>query len=152
MKSETSWFAFGIWSLFVFCFLSFGISAKTQEIQKNNWPDRFTAWFGFEIMADHNGIIIISAADSTSEAYKLGVRPGMEVLGWNTLPIMRKLESMKVRKYRKYWPLLTDQQIKLLLLPRGRFGETAEVFFMTPTGNNWGIRIKTEEDRRRQRF
>ncbi len=92
-------------------------------------------------MVDHNGLIIVSSVDSTSQAYKLGVRPGMELLGWNTLPIRRKLESMKVRKYRKSFPVMTDQKIKLMLLPRGRPGETAEVFFMTPSGNNWGIRL-----------
>jgi hypothetical protein len=98
-------------------------------------------------MADHNGLIIVSSADSTSQAYKLGVRPGMELLGWNTIPVVRRLESMKVRKYRKSFPVMSDQNIKLMLLTRGRPGESAEVFFMTATGNNWGVRLKTDEDR-----
>jgi len=131
----------GFWVLFVFCGLGFGICEQNPVIQQPGWPDRYSATFGFEIMADHNGLIIVSSVDSTSQAYKLGVRPGMELLGWNTLPVRRKLESLKVRKYRKSFPVMTDQYIKLMLLSRGRPGETAEVFFMTPTGNNWGIRL-----------
>jgi hypothetical protein len=92
-------------------------------------------------MFDHNKIIIVSSVDTTTQAYKLGVRPGMELLAWNTLPVKRKLSSMKVNKYRKSYPLLTDDLIKLLLITRGRQGETAEAFFLTPSGNNRGIRL-----------
>jgi len=134
-------FLFGVWGLFVFCVLGFGIYPKDPVQQQNNWPERYSGSYGFELMIDHNGLIIVSSIDSTSQAYKLGVRPGMELLGWNTLPISRKLESMKVSKYRKLFPVMTDQNIKLMLLSRGRPGETAEVFFMTPTGNNRGIRL-----------
>jgi len=105
------------------------------------WPEKYSASFGFEIMADHNGVIIVASADSTCGAYLLGVRPGMEVLGWNTLPLKRKFESMNVKKYRKLFPLQSDLQIKMMLLTRGRPGESAQVFFMKPTGNNWGIRL-----------
>jgi hypothetical protein len=68
----------------------------------------------------------------------------MEILGWNTLPIKKKLESMRINRVKKYFPTLTKTNLKLLLLPRGRPGERAEVFFMTPTGNNWGIRITAD--------
>jgi hypothetical protein len=139
------WFLFGTWSLFVFCVLGFGIYLKDPVRQQNQWPERFTASYGFEIMTDHNGLIIVSSADSTLQAYKLGVRPGMELLGWNTIPVKRKLESMNVRKYRKSFPVMTDQNIKLMLLTRGRPGETAEVFFMTATGNNRGLRLTARE-------
>lgn len=135
------WFLFGFWGLFGLCHLCFGICEQDEAMQQRDWPERYSATYGFELMIDHNGLIIVSSADSTSQAYKLGVRPGMEILGWNTLPIRRKLESMKVRKYRKLFPVITDQNIRLMLLTRGRPGETAEVFFMTPTGNNWGVRL-----------
>ena len=135
---------FEIWSLFSFCDLCFGIDAQNPVMQQLDWPDRYSASFGFNIMADHNALIIVSSVDSTSQAWKLGVRPGMEILGWNTLPIRRKLESMKVRKYRYLFPAMTDQNIRLALLTRGSPGESAEVFFMTPTGNNWGIRVKAD--------
>ena len=135
---------FGFWGLFVFCFLSFGICPQDPVQPQNRWPERYAGSYGFELMTDHNGLIIVSSADSTSRAYKLGVKPGMELLGWNTLPVKRKLESMNVRKYRKSFPVLSDQNIKLLLLTRGRPGETAEVFFMTNTGNNWGIRVRAK--------
>ncbi|MCX6226587.1 MAG: hypothetical protein NTV01_17870 [Bacteroidia bacterium] len=121
--------------------MGFRIYPKDPLQQQSNWPERYSRSYGFEIMVDHNSLIIVSSVDSTRQAYKLGVRPGMELLGWNTLPVRRKLESMKVRKYRKSFPVMTDQKIKLMLLPRGRPGETAEVFFMTSTGNNWGIRL-----------
>lgn len=94
-------------------------------------------------MADHNGVIIVSWVDSTSQAYKVGVKPGMEVQAWNTIPIKRKLESMNVLKYRKAYPLLTDKDIRMILLTRGRPGETAEIYVLTPTGNSRGVRIST---------
>lgn len=109
-----------------------------------DWPERFPATYGFEAMADHNGVIIVGSVDSTRHAYKLGIRPGMEIIGWNTLPLKRKLESIKVRKYRKNFPAQTDQKIKLLLLTRGKPGETAEIFFVTSTGNNRGVRLMCE--------
>ena len=121
--------------------MSIEVSAQDQIIQTPIWPKAYTATFGFEIMEDHTGGIIVSLVDSTTQAYQLGVRPGMELIGWNTLPVKKKLDSMKVRRYRKSFPMLTDERIKLLLLPRGRPGEKAEVFFMTPTGNNRGISL-----------
>lgn len=134
----------GILGLFACCFLGFGVYPQEALVQSPTWPGRYEASFGIEIMADHNNSIIVAVTDTTSQAYKLGVRPGMEVIGWNTLPIRKKLESMKVRKYRKTFPLMTDEKIKLILLARGRPGETAEVFFLTPTGNNWGVRLTTD--------
>lgn len=135
-------FLFGVLGLFGFCQLCFGICEQDAAMQQSNWPERYAGSYGFELMIDHNGLIIVSSADSTSQAYKLGVRPGMEILGWNTLPIRRKLETMKVRKYRKLFSVMADQNLRLMLLTRGRPGETAEVFFMTPSGNNWGVRLK----------
>jgi hypothetical protein len=149
MKRLLRFFLFGFCSLFVFCHLSFGIccnyalSIKTDKQQL--WPARYSATFGFELMADHNGVIIVSSVDTTLQAYKLGVRPGMELLAWNTLPLARKMESMKIRKYRKEYPVMTDLKIKLMLLTRGRPGETAEVFFLTSTGNYRGIRLTATE-------
>jgi hypothetical protein len=113
--------------------------------QDRQWPKRYRASFGFELMADHNGTIIVSSIDSTSIAYRLGMRPGMEVMGWNTLPVKERMESMNVRRYRKYFPLMSDQKIRMMLITRGRPGETAEVFFLTGTGNNRGIRIKAAQ-------
>lgn len=129
-------------SLFVLCDLNAGTCLQDSTAQHFQWPERYLGTFGFEIMSDRANVIIVSSADSTSQAYRLGVRPGMEVLGWNTLPILKKLETMKVRKYRKLFPVTTDQNIKMILLTRGRPGETAEVFFMTPSGNNRGIRLR----------
>ena len=124
---------------------SLGMGGTTQEsVPKAVWPARYAASFGFEVMMDHNGLIIVSSIDSTCQAYQAGVRPGMEVLGWNTLPVKKKLESMKVRRYKKSFPAMSESGIKLLLLPRGRPGESAQVFFMTPTQNNRGIRIKAD--------
>ncbi len=125
--------------LFSLCLLGFGFQQQADLTQA--WPVQYTATYGFEAIADHNGLIIVGSVDSTRQAYKLGIRPGMEIIGWNTLPLKRKLDSMNVRKYRKNFPAQTDQKIKLILLTRGRPGETAEVFFMTPTGNNRGIRV-----------
>lgn len=124
------------------CFL-FGFMIKPQDQFQSqfNWPDRYAGSYGFEIMADHNGTIIVSSADTTHQAFKLGIRPGMALLGWNQLTVDRKIESIKVRKYRKIFPVMTDQNIKLMLLTRGRPGESAEVFFMTATGNNRGVRL-----------
>ena len=141
MKSLLRLLLFGFWGLCGFCFLSFGIYPQDPAQQQSRWPVKCAGSYGFDLMMDHIGLIIVSSADSTSQAYKLGVRPGMELLGWNTIPVKRKLESMKVKNYRKLFPVLSDQNIKLLLLTRGRPGETAEVFFMTTTGNNWGIRV-----------
>ncbi len=121
--------------------MSFEVHAQDQALQTPAWPKAYSVTFGFEIMADHYGLIIVSSVDSTTQAYQLGVRPGMELIGWNTLPVKRKLDSMKVRRYRKAFPMLTDERIKLLLLPRGRPGEKAEVFFMTHSGNNRGISL-----------
>lgn len=128
--------------LLVFSLPSSGISPSLAfQYQTTHWPERVAASYGFEVMYDHNKLIIVSSVDTTTQAYKLGVRPGMELLAWNTLPVSRKLNSMKVSKYRKSFPLITDEQIKLILITRGRQGETAEAFFMTPTGNNRGIRL-----------
>jgi hypothetical protein len=127
--------------LLVFCLLSFDYSRQNPLVPQEKWPNRYSATFGFELMVDHNGLIIVASADSTCQAWLLGVRPGMEVLGWNTLPIRRKLESMNIRRYRKSFPVMTDQNIRMMLLTRGRPGETAEIFFMTISGNNRGIRL-----------
>lgn len=136
------WFSFGVCALFVFCSLGFDIYGQDATMKQPVWPSRYTASYGFELMTDHNGVIIVASIDTTSRAYTLGMRPGMEILGWNTLPIRRKLESMKIKRYRKVFPLLTDDKIKLLLLPRSRPGDIAEVFYMTPTGNNRGISLE----------
>jgi hypothetical protein len=135
-------FMFGVWGLFVFCFLGFEI--YPQEIENTTWPKRYPASYGFTIMADHNGLIIVASVDSTTSTYKLGIRPGMEVLAWNAVPLKAKLESMKIDKYRKLFPLMSDQNIKLMLLTRGRAGESAEVYFMTESGNNRGVRVYAE--------
>lgn len=126
-------------AFFGLCLIGFGFQQQA-ELQQN-WPKAFRASYGFEAIADHNGVIIVSLVDTTTQAYQLGVRPGMEVLGWNTLPIRRKLDTMNIKRFRKNFPGLTDQQVKLALLCRGRPGESAEVFFMTETGNNRGLRI-----------
>ena len=94
-------------------------------------------------MTDHNGLVIVSSIDTTTLAYSKGIRPGMEIIGWNTLPVKKKLETIPVGKYRKLFPMHSDLQIQLMLLPRGKPDESAEVFFMTPSGNNWGIRLTT---------
>jgi hypothetical protein len=133
---------FVFWSLFAFLDLSIGIYAQNPGEQRVAWPERYSATFGFEIMADHNGKIIVSSVDTISRAWKLGVRPAMEVLGWNTLPVRRKLDSMKVRRFLKQFPVMTEENIRLMLLTRGRPGERAEVFFMKPSGNNWGILLR----------
>jgi hypothetical protein len=135
------WFLIIIPGSLAVCESSSGMCPGNMAIAQQRWPARYSGSFGFEIMEDHNGMIIVSSADSTSRAYRQGVRPGMEILGWNTLPVRRKLNTMQVGRYRKSYPLLTDQNIRLMLLPRGRPGEKAEVFFMTPSGNNWGIRL-----------
>lgn len=137
--------ALPVWGLLVFCLVSFEIPRQNPLVTQEKWPARYSASFGFELMVDHNGLIIVSSADSTCQAWLLGVRPGMEVLGWNTLPIRRKLESMNIRRYRKSFPVMTDQNIRMMLLTRGRPGETAEVFFMTASGNNRGIRVKAKK-------
>gem|GEM_PF-2079777 len=142
MMPSLKFWSFAFWSLFVFCDLSFGAFAQSRPPV---WPSHYSASYGFELMTDHNGTIIVSSVDSTTQAYKLGVRPGMELLGWNTLPVRRKLESMNIRKYRKIFPLETDLNIKLILLTRGRPNESAEVFFVTETGNNRGIRLTTQQ-------
>jgi hypothetical protein len=92
-------------------------------------------------MTDHNGAIIVASADTTREAFRLGLRPGLEIIGWNTLPIKKKLDSMNVRRLRKQFPLMSDQNIRLIILTRGRDGEKAEVFYATETGNQRGIRL-----------
>ncbi len=125
--------------LFSLCILAFGFQQQTDSRQA--WPVRYSASYGFELMADHNGVIIVASVDSTTAAYQLGVKPGMELIGWNTLPLKRKLDSMKVRKYMKNFPGMTQEKIKLVLLTRGKPGESAEAFFMTSTGNNRGIRL-----------
>ncbi len=139
-------FEFEFWSLFVVWALGFEVCAQETK-PATNWPRQISVTYGFELMADHNGVIIVAAIDSTLGAYKLGMRPGMEILAWNTLPIKRKLDAMKVRKYKKLFPLLTDEKIKLMILTRGRPGESAEVYFMTATGNNRGIRVTAEQIR-----
>ena len=125
--------------LFSLCISGFGFQQQTDF--KHVWPERYSASYGFTLMADHNGVIIVASVDTTSNTYKLGVRPGMELLGWNTLPLKRKLDEMKVRKYKNYFPGLSDEKIKLILICRGSRGETAEAFFMTATGNNRGIKL-----------
>ena len=121
------------------CILGYGFQQQTDF--KQAWPKRYSASYGFELMADHNGVIIVASVDTTYNAYKRGVRPGMELLGWNTQPLKKKLELMRVTKYRKNFPGMTDEKIKLTLLTRGKQGETAEVFFLTSTGNNRGIKL-----------
>jgi predicted metalloprotease with PDZ domain len=129
----------------VFIFILMGFLVPRQDsMQKPVWPERYSASYGFDLMTDHNELIIISSIDSTCRAYRMGIRPGMEVIGWNTLPIQEKLQSMKVRKYRKIFPVMTDQNIRLVLLARGRPGETAEVFLLTETDNNKGIKVIAE--------
>jgi predicted metalloprotease with PDZ domain len=137
-------FLSGVLGVFVLCSLGFGVYHPYQVAQQEEWPERYSASFGFDLMIDHNSMIIISSIDSTSQAYKLGIRPGMEILGWNKLPIRKKLESMKVNRYRKQYPLLKDLDIRLMLITRGRPGETAEIFFMTETGNNRGLRLTAQ--------
>lgn len=136
-------FLFGFCALVGNYILCPEVSAQ-NAIEQSTWPESFSATFGFELIADHQGSIIVFSVDSTSRTYQLGVRPGMELLGWNTLPLQRKLESMKVRKYRKSFPGMTDQKLKLMLITRGRPGDKAEAFFLTETGNNRGIRLTAQ--------
>lgn len=135
-------FLLGFTGIFDICLM--GAGQEPQTIVRQNWPKAYRASYGFEAIADHNGVIIVSSVDTTSQAYQLGVRPGMEILGWNTLPVKRKLSEMNVKKYRKNFPGLTEEQVRLALLCRGRPGDSAEVFFMTPTGNNRGLRISAK--------
>jgi len=137
-------FLSGVLGIFVLCSLGSGVYQQNQDSHQTGWPERYSASYGFDLMIDHNALIIISSIDSTSQAYKLGIRPGMEILGWNKLPIRKKLESMKVNRFRKHFPLLKDQDIRLLLLTRGRPGEAAEIFFMTETGNNRGLKLTAQ--------
>ncbi|MFH0760186.1 MAG: hypothetical protein V2A67_01630 [Bacteroidota bacterium] len=109
------------------------------------WPARYKASFGFEAVRDHDSKVIVFRIDSLSDAYLKGIRPGMEIIGWNTLPVERYLKKIKVGKTSKSFPGIGSEELRIMLLTRGRPGETAEVFFMTGTGNNWGIRIVTRD-------
>jgi hypothetical protein len=105
------------------------------------WPDRYAASFGLGLQRDPEGKILIIKVDSTGEATQKGVVPGNELLGWNQLPAGRALGKIRVKPYRKLFPEWDDDRIRLVLLTRGRPGETAEVFVMTATGNNRGIKL-----------
>jgi hypothetical protein len=110
-----------------------------------SWPKGFEASYGFELIRDHDSRIIVYRVDTLSDAYAKGIRPGVEVIGWNQVPLERKLKHMRVRKFRDHFPGLSDEQIRLALITRGKPGESAEVFLMTGTGNNRGIRITIRE-------
>ena len=128
----------------LFClFLAGGLPGGIVMGQENR------ATYGFELMRDHDGRIIIYSIDSLSDGYQKGIRPGMQVIGWNTVPIERKLKTIPVRKLRKQFPGLTDDQIRLNFLAHPPGAESAEIFFMTETENNWGVRVKTADSRRR---
>ena len=131
---------FGFWVLFVFCYLGFGFSPAALCQHPSSVIGRPSS-YGFELIRDHDAKIIIFRIDSLSDAYGKGIRPGMELIGWNTLPIERKLAKMKVKKYRKSYPGYSDEQIRFHLLVQGKPSESAELFFMTEAGNNWGVKI-----------
>jgi hypothetical protein len=118
------------------------VDYKTNFQTPVTWPEKYAYSYGFELLRDHDGRLIIWSVDSTSQAFRLGVRPNMDLIGWNTLPVDKALASIKVRKYRKLLPTHTDEQIRMTLLSRGHCGEQAEVFLMTETGNNRGIRVQ----------
>lgn len=109
------------------------------------WPVQYSASYGFEAFRDHDNKVIVLRIDSLSDAYRKGIRPGMQIIGWNTLPIERYLKNIKVRKSLKSFPGIQSEELRIMLLTRGRPGETAQVFFLTDTGNSWGIRIKIRD-------
>jgi len=130
--------------LFGLIFLGLGIWPLAGQ---QAWPARYAASYGFEAVRDHDSKVIVLRVDSLSDAYRKGIRPGMEIIGWNTLPVERYLKEIKVRKAIKSFPGIKSEELRIMLLTRGRPGETAEVFFVTGTGNNWGIRIVAGLDR-----
>jgi len=138
------WFTYKFWVLYVFCVLSFGVlslevcRAQTAGIK---WPERFSGSIGFEVDKNKDSGIIVAVVDSTSEAFRKGIRPGLEIIGWNRLPVNVALGKIKPKRYRKYFGEIPDEKNRLLLLTRGRPGETAEVFILTNTGNNRGIKL-----------
>jgi len=109
------------------------------------WPERYAASVGFDAVRDHDSKIIVLRIDSLSEAYRKGIRPGMEIIGWNTLPIERYLNTIRTRKMERYFPGFKKDELRIHLLTRGQPGEAAQVFFMTGTGNNWGLRLTMRE-------
>ncbi len=123
-----------------FCMMLTGACGYAQQAGGGQkWPERYAGSFGFELMADHNGNIIVASIDTTSQAYRLEIRPGMEVVGWNRIHIKKRIKLIHTGRYRKAYPLMTEEQVRLMLLTRGRPGEKAEVFFITPTGNARGV-------------
>ena len=129
--------------LFGLIFLGLGIwPLAGQQV----WPARYSASYGFEAVRDHDSKVIVLRVDSLSDAYRKGIRPGMEIIGWNTLPVERYLKKIKIRNTIKSFPGITTNELRIMFLTRGRPGETAEVFFMTSTGNNWGIRIVMSDE------
>jgi len=128
--------------LIVIYFLGFVIGPAASQ---SGWTARYVASYGFDAVRDHDGRIVVLRVDSLSDAYQKGVRPGMEIIGWNTQPILKYLKNIDLRKTIKSFPGVRKEDLRILLLTRGRPGETAEVFFMTETGNNWGVRIVTRD-------
>jgi hypothetical protein len=109
-----------------------------------SWPKGYEASYGFELIRDHDSRIIVYRVDTLSDAFARGIRPGLEVIGWNQLPLEKKLRHMRVKGYRDKFPGLSDEQIRLALITRGKPGDSAEVFVMTESGNNRGVRIKLQ--------
>ena len=114
-------------------------------LSQSSWTARYAASYGFDAVRDHDRRIVVLRVDSLSDAYQKGVRPGMEIIGWNTLPVEQYLTKIDLKKIVKSFPGIKKEDLRILLLTRGRPGETAEVFFMTETGNNWGVRIVTRD-------
>lgn len=129
--------------LFGLMFLGLGILSLAGQ---QAWPTRYAVSYGFEAIRDHDSKVIVLRVDSLSDAYRKGIRPGMEIIGWNTLPVERHLKNIKVRKTIKSFPGVTSDELRIMLLTRGRPGETAEVFLVTSTGNHWGIRIVMSDE------
>jgi predicted metalloprotease with PDZ domain len=140
LNSEDQISRIGKVSLVLGWLLLAGACVQAQQLASGrDWPERYAASFGFELMTDHNGLIIVASVDTTGQAHRLDVRPGMEVIGWNRIHIQKRIKSIRPGRYRKSYPLMTEEQVRLLLLTRGRPGEKAEVFFITETGNARGI-------------
>jgi len=117
------------------------VAIVAQPLKGQSWPKGYEASYGFELIRDHDSRIIVYRVDTLSDAYARGIRPGLEVIGWNQLPLERKLKQMRVKQFRDHFPGLSDEQIRFALITRGKPGDSAEVFIMTDTGNNRGVRI-----------
>ncbi|MDD2571083.1 MAG: hypothetical protein PHN30_03510 [Bacteroidales bacterium] len=129
-------------SLFICILSSINLPAQDKPFP---WPERYSSTYGIHLERDAEGKILITAVDSTTVAAERGIVPGYELLAWNQLPTDQALKKIRVRRYRKLFPDHTDDQIRLILLTRGHPGDSAEVFVLTETENNRGIRLSIKQ-------